>query len=356
MSPGPAAPERSSQRVPALDGVRGLAALAVLANHTSGTRLQLGSMGVEVFFVLSGFLIGGILLDTTGTPGWAGRFYLRRTLRIWPLYYAVVSLIVLSDPYTPTHVSAPSWLLWVFLGNVVPLYEQAVRLSATLLWSVAVEEHFYLLLPPIVAWTSRRRLPSALVTMAVVSVALRVYFNHTMSPWFSYHVTFCRLDPLCWGVLAAWIHRSRREWIGGISRAAILLAGIKFGTLAYDPWLKARLWDSVLMTTLGSLGSAAIVLSLANDVWPSTVRFLSSRVLVLLGSISYGVYLLHGLVREAVEGFLPPALHPEPGLALFAIVGTLTIAASWASSRFFEQPILALSAPMRPPATAMASS
>jgi peptidoglycan/LPS O-acetylase OafA/YrhL len=349
-----AALPREARRIPALDGVRGLAAFAVLVNHTAGFKLALGSMGVEVFFVLSGFLIGGILMDTAGTPGWVGRFYLRRTLRIWPLYYATVAIIVATDALVSHPMSAPKWLLWVFLGNLVPMYEHATRLPATLLWSLAVEEHFYLLLPPIVAWVSRRRLPIALGILTGSSIALRLYFVQAMSAWFTYHITFCRLDVLSMGVMAAWLHRYRREWLGEKSRLgeiAFLLAGVKLVSIGYDPWLEGDFFNAVIMTTLESVATAGIILALANGQLSAAARVLSSRPFVFLGGISYGLYMLHGLVREAVSELLPPAQRPEEGLAMFLIVAPLSILIAWLSARFFERPILALS--MRRPTAAV---
>jgi peptidoglycan/LPS O-acetylase OafA/YrhL len=334
---------QSTGRIAALDGLRGLAATLVILQHTWVTRLGAGSMGVEIFFVLSGFLIGGILFDTVGKPGWVARFYLRRTLRIWPLYFAVVACILATDMSVahPTH--APAWMLWAFLGNFIPLSPDSQRLSANVLWSLAIEEHFYLLLPLVIAFVDRRRVPLALLFIAASSVGLRVYFDAVKTPWFSYHMTFCRLDILSMGVLAAWIHRYRREWLLRLREAALLLAGGKIGSLGYDPWARNGLWDSALTTTAESMATAVIVLSLANAEWPSASRILSRKPIAYLGTISYGLYLLHPLVLEAMYGGRT-AQEIGKGPELFLMVMIPSVAIASASWFYFEQPVLSLSA------------
>ncbi len=345
-----AEPAVSRGRIPALDGLRGIAALLVVAQHTWAEGAGVGSMGVEIFFVLSGFLIGGILLEAVGTPGWAGHFYLRRTLRIWPLYFAVVAIILATDHAVAHPMNAPAWMLWTFMGNFVPVQPDAVRLSANVLWSIAIEEQFYLLLPAIMVFVDKQRLPVALAILSVTSIGLRWWLNYTAvgvnadRHWYAYHMTFCRLDILCMGVFAAWIHRYRRAWLARLRGPALFLAGVKIGTLAYDPWALKAWWDSLLLTTLESAGSALIILALANAEWPRVGGWLSTRVLVFMGTISYGLYLLHPLVLEALHGGQLAGREFPEGPLLFLTVVVPSIGVAAASWFYFEQPMLSLSA------------
>lgn len=334
----PSSHARGLARIPALDGVRGFAALSVLAWHTFGLPLN-GGVGVEIFFVLSGFLIGGVVLDTVGTPGWVQRFYIRRTLRIWPLYYAVVAILVITDHLVAEPINAPQWMLWTFLGNAVHTYPNAHRLAALVLWSLAVEEHFYLLLPLLAAKMKREQLPMAILLVALSSIGLRLVLGRLMSGWFIYSFTLTRLDSLCFGVLAAWVHRERRSWLPAFRYLALAGVVLKIVAFPRDSWVIAST-SAVLLTTLESLATAAILLALVNDQVPTLARLFSNRWLVWAGSISYGLYMLHPLVMEALV-----AIRPVPqGWTLMLLTLPLTLVVATLSWRYFEQPLLAMSA------------
>jgi peptidoglycan/LPS O-acetylase OafA/YrhL len=177
-----------------LDGLRAIAFLLVFGNHY--LALPWGFSGVDAFFVLSGYLITGILYDTRNHPHRARNFYIRRTLRIFPLYYGLILLLILAYPYFRWEWNW-KWLVWpAYLGNFARFYHLAepgtnlqrladaqpvslrfpqIRLYCGHFWSLCIEEQFYLFWPWLVFWTKdRRKLMYLCLASIVVCTALRV--------------------------------------------------------------------------------------------------------------------------------------------------------------------------------------
>ena len=176
----------TQRHIPALDGLRGCAVLMVIvfhffqeaAGHAGSSILRasfIGSTGVDLFFVLSGFLITGILIRSKGGPHFIRNFYARRSLRILPLYFG---FLLFSATLLPalTGDPRPSWMYWVFLQNVGMTFSDLASLSGTPvhLWSLAVEEHFYLFWPFLVLAFSGNRLVRVLVFLIAGALALRI--------------------------------------------------------------------------------------------------------------------------------------------------------------------------------------
>jgi peptidoglycan/LPS O-acetylase OafA/YrhL len=311
------------KRVPALDGLRGLAALAVVAGHTLYVY-WLGPVAVDVFFALSGFLIGGILLDTVGDAGWWPRFLLRRVLRIWPLYFAVLLVIGLTDRWAVTPTQTPWWLLVTFTVNFSPLLgDFNWRPPVGVLWSVAIEEQAYLLLPILVRWCRPKLLPGAVFLLACLSACLRRQFGWGAWWYPPYapgslllywdHMTFARMDGILAGVLAAWAMRQRFRFPGHPL-----------------PWIAGLL----LVANGPAPAAAALVLALAQGALPAVDRVLRLKPLLFLGRISYGVYLLHPFVVAASARVT--SLH---GIPLFGAVTAATLVLAYVSWTWFEAPI-----------------
>src|SRR6202045_3638349 len=209
------------KKIPQLDAVRGLAVLLVLLHNTNvypSLHLHLisdnGWMGVDLFFVLSGLLITGILLDTRQSEGYLRNFYARRCLRIWPLYYSVllfmfviVPILRPSEAHTVFEArSSPWWAYPVFLQNfLIPIPTMATgALGVT--WSLAVEEQFYLVWPLVVRFCSEGQLRKIAIAVICISPALRFYLSQHQV--IIYSNTFCRLDGLMAGALLALVIRS----------------------------------------------------------------------------------------------------------------------------------------------------
>jgi peptidoglycan/LPS O-acetylase OafA/YrhL len=289
--------------MPELDSVRGLAILLVLLLHGTAWPLhshlssfglwfltvsQHGGVGVNLFFVLSGFLITGILIDSKNDRDYYWRFYFRRALRIFPAFY-VTLLILFAGGWLSLRFAA---LSSIFLANLTPLF--GVPLQYGPLWSLAVEEHFYLLLPFAVRRFSSQGIGLAASLTVAASPLLReiAYLSgHYSGTTFLY--TWFNLDGLAMGaILALWLRQPRfqRRQLAYVA-LPLLAAGSAacFGVSSY-PGIEAGL----LMTVrdMGCAGWLSCMLLLGTSRW----KFLADvPALRFLGFISYGVYLVHVL-------------------------------------------------------------
>lgn len=214
-----------SSHIPALDGLRGIAILLVLVNHLSRGPLlaaterakllvrfgDIGWTGVELFFVLSGFLITGILLDSKGAANYFSSFYARRALRILPLSYAAlfIGFILcpllgkLGVPLLPRRFSTAQLWYWFYGANLVWLVKGGVEYFGHF-WSLAVEEQFYFLWPAVVLIASRRALPKICIAFVLLAPSLRILLDlHGVDRGITYCLPTSHLDALSMGALAA---------------------------------------------------------------------------------------------------------------------------------------------------------
>src|SRR5436190_1162893 len=189
-------------RLPALDGVRGIAALMVMSFHYwdgAGSRWPaLGQTGVDLFFVLSGFLITRILLAARDSPGYFRNFYARRALRILPLYYGFLAVHQLLLPRLQGRESPPfarAWWFWVHLQNIPTTFPGLIADGPGVYWSLAVEEHFYLVWPVLVLVVPSRWLPRVAGAVIVLALAARALFLFALDlPVDTF--TACRMDAI----------------------------------------------------------------------------------------------------------------------------------------------------------------
>jgi peptidoglycan/LPS O-acetylase OafA/YrhL len=348
---------------PALDGVRGMAFLLVFCHHY--LRMEIGWVGVDIFFVLSGFLITGILYDTRDQEHRARNFYVRRSLRIFPLYYLVLLLIAAASPIVHWQWDW-RWLAWpLYLGNwVLALHRGPLDPATTNLmngwmtdtrghvlllighfWSLCVEEQFYLVWPWVVFYVrSRRALISISSTIIVLWPLLRYVANHTLpadklAAEIVPHNTVFRLDTLMVGALIALLYRgeARRAlfraanagiWIAGAVTAASVIAFVLHPALLHVRAVKPYLF-TIGYTVIAAFSGILIVRSLI----PGTVlfRIFSNRILRWVGRVSYGAYIFHDLPHLLYVQLSARTHIPAPVLGL---VGTFTLA--WLSFRYFE--------------------
>jgi len=362
----------SSVRIPALDGLRGVAILLVLVWHSVFelqpqspflSRLlipgRLTWSGVDLFFVLSGFLIGGILLDVSGSRNYFKTFYLRRAYRILPLYFLVLlgfSLRFLTPRSSagPLGSFSPSVIPWfsylIFTQNfwMAALGSFGVGVMAAT-WSLAVEEQFYLTIPLVIRKLTRSRLAILLIAVVLAAPILRtslhLFFAH--GNFADYVLLPCRADALCLGVLAALIVRTPESWQFLLSHAGVLrrtggllLAGVILLDFRGDQL-------GTPMVTVGytwlAMFYATGLLMAATGASPILNRFLTNSLLRRLGVLAYSTYLLNLPLMEAMRRVL--GLHFEYGSSKVQFAGgilgvLLTLLVAEVSWRFLEKPLL----------------
>jgi peptidoglycan/LPS O-acetylase OafA/YrhL len=375
------------QHVPALDGLRGVAILSVMLFHLVtacgygsdawvtrkiiGLAVSLWS-GVDLFFVLSGYLITGILLRARDQPSYFENFYMRRALRIFPLYYAalVVIFVVLphvipfDTPGTRRVYNAQGWL-WAYSEDIPILIHNEDFFDPDWLWvghfwSLAVEEHFYLIWPMVVYFCRRRTL--VIVSLAIIAVTplvrgVMLFYHLDMAMIFTQ--TFSRGDELAMGGLVA-IMAQRvsyadlaryARWAVGVSIAAVILAmAIQGGPLWWGHWTAL----GPGFTALAAGASGLVIFAVSPEGNPLS-RLLEARWLRTLGKYSYGAYVFHVPLQPFLMRFVPPAQigmlasglgHTGSrlvGLLGFTALGlTVTMIAAVLSFHLYEQPFLRL--------------
>jgi peptidoglycan/LPS O-acetylase OafA/YrhL len=362
----PDLPSRTHQ--PQLDGLRGLAVLLVLAHNlsiieTSDTLLQklwtffvgAGWIGVQLFFVLSGYLITGILLDERGRPRQLRDFYVRRALRIFPLYYAflAVRLLLLPRFFPAMHVPAASAAgFWLYASNWTDLLLGPVA-NLGHLWSLAVEEQFYLVWP----WLTllpRRTFGRACLVILVGSFVARIAFLRAGLPgtWL-YVSTITRADALAMGALVALALRDATQR-ARLSRALRPLAA--FGLLALLVVVARSHGLSRMNLGVQTYGYSALALLFALlladlGLVPGRAygRVLSNGPLRRVGTYSYGMYVLHiplkGVVLALASARLEAAVRAHPvgfDVAFVIALTLLTMGLAAVSYVVLERPFLSL--------------
>jgi peptidoglycan/LPS O-acetylase OafA/YrhL len=306
--------------MPELDTIRGIAILAVIIFHgfediasASTVRpfwqvsllnaINQGWTGVNLFFVLSGFLITGILLETRNAPDYYSRFYSHRILRILPAYYMlllVLFVLGLTRVLPGTDLYKFLGLSCIYLSNLATLF--GVTVYYWPLWSLAVEEHFYLIWPAVVRRLSRRGLALGAVAICLVEPLLRIHaMKAGVNLWWagpnrlgSFRYTWMSADGLALGALLAIFARS--PW-GTRKNFATLALSTAAGTIVlFTSTLAMPVeWALCLKATLVNYGAMAII---AGFLWLGTGAhrgWANIRVLSFYGFISYGLYLIHYL-------------------------------------------------------------
>jgi len=348
-------PQTSDRRIYELDALRGVAGLMVVFSHyfgevTHGVKGTLfGWVGVDIFFVLSGFLIGKLILEKKDCMNFFSVFYVRRFWRIVPSYMitlVVVAALLLIVPATWADADhpLPLWTYFTFL-QIFPMATTGSVgvhwLSPT--WTLAVEEHFYLVVPALIVFTPRRYLANVLLAGVPIALALRIaVFHYEMLPqmWALVFLPF-RADVLIFGLLAALALQSDSIkwdryllWIRLVPLVALLAT------------LSTRLMSEALFQICSPLfmgiGIASFILVLVLGA-PEAERF-KSRLLQQIGDNTYSLYLVHmpvlGLMHGLILGTRPDV---ETGAQWAVTLASLPVTAivSYLMTRYVEMPLTA---------------
>lgn len=360
-----------------LDGLRGVAILMVICSHafsanfeSGGTAVRFlgnavgyGLFGVDLFFVLSGFLITGLLVDSVEGDGFFSNFYMRRILRIFPLYYAVLLGLFLLTPVLHLEWKGMGWLLLGYLQNLRPeqivTYSPGADLHLNHFWSLAIEEQFYLVWPAVIFLVrERRKLLLITVGGSILALIARLTLLHWGASPFAIHVsTLTRADTLLLGGALAILYRSAhwervtRAAPWGLATAlAILLASIAHfgGEFSGAPFSAAmRTWISGPRYTVLAFGGACLICCALNP--GSLSRWVFERPwLRLFGKYSYGIYMLHMIALSPFLTVFRRTIQQQTHSKLLAVAGAgisalaLSFVVAFLSFHLLEKPFLRL--------------
>lgn len=302
----------------------------------------IGQTGVDLFFVLSGFLITRILLLSRESPHFFKAFYARRTLRISPLYFGFLAVyFFLLPPMFGLPIPAFSSQLWswFYLQNLPATFTNLRSTGPGHFWSLAIEEHFYLVWPLIVFSLSRSRFQILIWATLIVPLVLRfILLRHGIGVFF---FTLTRVDALGYGALLAvlltdeaWTLRHARMFrpLMIVIGALLLPSFVLFSGSGCD-WLQ-----TVKLTLIPAFYFALIGFCVADPAARPLTSLFSVRWLRWLGAISYGLYVFHPTCFALVQRFAAPSSF----FIDFTMSFALTIGVAYLSFRFFEAPILKL--------------
>jgi peptidoglycan/LPS O-acetylase OafA/YrhL len=358
------------KRISELDGIRAIAVGLVFLVHFAPTKPapwldlvhRVGWVGVDVFFVLSGFLVTTVLLKARTNPeGYFRGFYARRALRLFPLYYLVLTLILLTMLVTRNgidlrHMQAtwgnPLWF-YAYMGNFRTAVTNISPPSFfTPMWSLHVEEQFYLLLPPLAFYLKRERLKRLLIAAVLLAPAIRALVFVWRPDWrlFQYMLLPCRMDALALGGLlaiyspdpAALPRRVRLPlFVGSTSLLVLAVAVFQWSGGPFDGAVERIIGFTLF--DVAFVGFTALVLNLRGTV---ATAWLNWKPLQYVGMISYGVYLFQvpasGVVDHILHLMGQPVMEWDATIGRFAAVGATTLVLSTLSWYLWETKWLAL--------------
>jgi peptidoglycan/LPS O-acetylase OafA/YrhL len=345
----------AAPRIAELDGIRALAIWMVLLTHAiasgnavpasaalRGWREALwqvvahGWLGVDLFFVLSGFLITGILLETKPRANYFSNFYIRRALRILPVFLVLLAILALVDRGPLAYFG----LALLFCANLAPLFGIATPLGAGPLWSLAVEEQFYLFWPALVRVVSTNRLVLAALFIVVLEPLLRLAFGNPGTELF----TWMRCDGLALGALVAIWVRAPQCRPGVSLRVSLGAVGLALALGGLELLVRSPILSEALRTSEANLVFGAMVLgayTLRGSRWTGWLR---SRPAVFFAGISYCTYVIHLPVFNLVDDLgWTHSSSPFTAGFLRALYGfPIVFAIATLSKRYLEEPFLRL--------------
>lgn len=346
-------PVRLERRIPGLDGLRGVAAMMVVLSHYFGEvqhgvgAAMFGWIGVDILFVLSGFLIGRLIIEKSDCANFFAVFYVRRFFRIIPAYVLtvlVVELLIAKLPpaWTEAGQRFPEWSYLTFVQGVFMVKTQTIGAHwLAPAWTLAVEEHFYLVAPAMIVFAPRRWVPAGLAAAIVVAVGLRaaIYFGGFANPMVSLALLPGRADLLACGLLGAVAVCSPRIPWDRLTPALRITPLIALVAVLFIRLLDSRSFYVFNPLVMG-VGSIAFILCIVKAT-PEARRF-ESRTLRFLGDNAYCLYLSHlpvlGLMHGLILGSVPDLRTPAQWLVTTAAV-PVCVLVGWTATKLVEEPL-----------------
>lgn len=338
-------PQRAGgEHRPQMDGLRFFAFLGIFLLHCNSGKFPAGHLGVPLFFVLSGFLITRILLRNEGDSlaGDLGIFYARRALRIFPLYYATLIVLLACGQL------ARPWLAFLYLYNYGIYFHQGFFGGNGHFWTLAVEEQFYLLFPLILLATPARRRGMMLAGLVAACAVSRLVMEWASPNPYTFMTLNAAGEYLVAGAIAGYLDVARPGVAGSRARFA-LAAGLSVLVAFWQSgwWLGAP-WLAPVKPEIAALAFALLIWELWRARGP-VAALLGARPLAYLGKVSYGCYVLHVYAIHYVYSRTPGgpligdlAVTSIPAGARAPVALALSIALAMVSWHLFESPILAL--------------
>jgi peptidoglycan/LPS O-acetylase OafA/YrhL len=305
------------KRIKEIDGLRGIAILLVVSFHYINNQLvnatnpiariickitQFGWVGVDLFFVLSGFLIGAILLRNKDSKSYFSTFYIRRILRIIPNYYLLVLLFLFvnsinyfkDNSFLTGENDLPFWsYLFLCQNFFMAKFSTLGNHPMGVTWSIAIEEQFYIVFPFLLYKLKENHVPKVLLGIVIIAIASRLMFEHWIT---RYVLLICRMDALAIGILVAWLKNKfdpkdfcikHRNLLYILLLADFLICAILYAIFndlgVYKHTLFAIIFAIMLLFALGN-----------NENYYG--KLLRQKLLMWIGSISYSLYLFHDYV------------------------------------------------------------
>lgn len=336
--------EMQQERIKSLDGLRGIAILLVLTFHLLSfgpltSVFMFGWMGVDLFFVLSGFLITGILIDTKNEKAFYKTFLIRRALRILPLYYAVVIAFALIAPL----FQVTSWFekyqfyFWTHTSNYLFLTHGFFKPLGHF-WSLAIEEQFYLVWPFVVLFLT----PKLIIRISLLLIAVGIYLRLTIeNKYLTYGLPFAHLDGLLIGAIISFYYKSNKDLLFNYSKQFLFVCAVVFFFfLVYGVLTGNNLHENPFSFTIASIffGSLLVACIAVKNI----ANALSNKVLLFFGKYSYGMYIFNSIFYHYSSWWYINKLSEMQKLLMYAVVFILTVIVSYLSYNLFEVRFLRL--------------
>jgi len=325
--------------IPELDGLRGIAVLLVLVYHLDidwhlgilHHMAEWGWVGVDIFFVLSGFLITRILLNAGERTHPLRTFYIKRALRIWPLYYVLLACTCGEALVLHKRFAWKESL--VLVQNFLPQYPQ---LGFNQTWSLCVEEHFYLIWPLLIIFISRRLLPWTLFLVLLLEPVLRsIAIHHGVIPKLLYTSTQYRLDDIACGSLVALLSQNIGT-LTGLARGLWLLPAGLAGCMITAYLSDNDVQYSASFYSFLAIASVSVLCFVLVNAGEPGAKLLRNESLRYVGKVSYALYLIH----PVIIGFVRLTGLPATTSIFLVVACSFTVSAlSW---HFFESRVIGI--------------